>query len=71
MKRRVMIQADESLLERARQLAGERGITFPQLVRDAIEREVDRDPDQPLSCVGAVDTGGRAREREYRPDAWR
>lgn len=70
MKRRVMIQADESLLERARQRAGERGITFPQLVRDAIEREVDRDPDRSLSCVGTVDTGGLAREREYRPDAW-
>ncbi|MDQ6819700.1 MAG: ribbon-helix-helix domain-containing protein [Actinomycetota bacterium] len=71
MKRRVMVQADDELLERARRLAGERGVTFPQLVRDALERELARDPDGGLSCVGVVDTGGRAREREYRPDPWR
>jgi hypothetical protein len=42
MKRRVMIQADEGLLTRARRVAGERGITFPQLVRDALEHELQR-----------------------------
>jgi hypothetical protein len=71
MKRRVMIQADESLLARARKVAGERGVTFPQLVRDALERELgDGDPG-PLSSAGAIDSRGEARRREYRPDAWR
>lgn len=71
MKRRVMIQADESLLARAHKLAGQRGVTFPQLVRDALEHELrDADP-EPLTCAGTVDSGGHARQREYRPDAWR
>lgn len=71
MKRRVMIQADESLLARARKAAGERGVTFPQLVRDALEHELrDADPG-PLTSAGAIDSGGKARKREYRPDTWR
>jgi hypothetical protein len=36
----VMIQAARALLERARQSARTRGIIFPQLVRDVLEREV-------------------------------
>lgn len=71
MARRVMIQADDALLERARKVAGERGVTFPQLVRDALERELRRDPEGTFACIGAVDSGGRAREREYRPEPWR
>ncbi len=46
-------------------------MTFPQLVRDALERELgDADPG-PLSCAGAIDSRGEARNREYRPDPWR
>lgn len=71
MKRRVMVQADDALLERARKVASERGVSFPQLVRDALERELARDPEGALSCLGVVDSGGRARAREYRPDPWR
>jgi len=67
-----MIQADEALLARARKAAGDRGITFPQLVRDALERELGANEQAaPLSSTGAVDSGGEARRREYRPDAWR
>ena len=40
--RRVMIQADDNLLDRAQRAARERGVTFPQLVRDALERELAR-----------------------------
>jgi hypothetical protein len=71
--KRVMIQADGALLERARRAARERGVTFPQLVRDALEHELGprSGSPRPLSSVGAVSTGGRAREREYAPDAWR
>jgi hypothetical protein len=71
--KRVMIQMEPGLLERAKRLARERGVSFPQLVREALTRELalSAEPIRPLSCVGAVSTGGRAREREYGPDAWR
>jgi hypothetical protein len=70
---RVMIQADRQLLERARRAAHERGVTFPQLVREALERELvaRSEPPRPLSCVGVISTGGQARERVYEPDEWR
>jgi hypothetical protein len=71
--RRVMIQADDDLLERARRVARERGITFPQFVREALERELAAHarPIPPLTCVGVVSTGGEAARGEYRPDPWR
>lgn len=68
-----MIQADEALLERARRAARERGVTFPQLVREALEHELALrlEPPRRLTCAGAISTEGRARERVYEPDAWR
>lgn len=68
-----MIQADAALLERARRAARERGVTFPQLVREALEHELAARSGAPrrLSCAGVISTGGGAREREYEPDAWR
>jgi hypothetical protein len=73
MMRRVMIQADRELLDRARQAARARGVTFPQFVREAIERELAQrsGPPRRLACVGVVSTGGRARQRVYTPDEWR
>jgi hypothetical protein len=73
MMKRVMIQGERSLFERAQQAARERGVTFPQLVREALERElaIAAQPARPLTCVGAVSTGGAARDREYEPDPWR
>jgi hypothetical protein len=71
--KRVMIQADAELLERARRAARERGVSFPQLVRLALERELAPTP-RPLhrlACVGIISTHGEARRREYEPDAWR
>jgi hypothetical protein len=71
--KRVMIQADDELLERARRVAHERGVTFPQLVRQALERELapTRHPARRLACVGVISTNGEARRRGYEPDAWR
>lgn len=66
-----MFQADELLLTRARKTASERGITFPQLVRDALEHEIGLRAREPLSSTGTVDSGGTARRRDYEPDAWR
>ncbi len=68
-----MIQADSTLLERARRAARERGVTFPQLVRDALEHELATrsEPPRQLTCAGVISTRGRARERVYEPDPWR
>jgi hypothetical protein len=68
-----MFQAEKALLERARRAAHERGVTFPQLVRDALEHELGprSGAPRPLSSAGVVSTGGLARRREYEPDAWR
>lgn len=71
MNRRVMIQADEALLSRARNVASDRGITFPQLVRQALEHEIGLRSREPLSSTGVVESGGAARQREYQPDTWR
>jgi hypothetical protein len=70
---RVMIQADRELLEQARRAAHERGVTFPQLVREALAHELAAraEPPRPLSCVGVIRTGGQARGRAYEPDEWR
>lgn len=38
--KRMIIQADERLLDRARDAAHSRGISVAQLVRDALEREL-------------------------------
>lgn len=73
MMQRVMIQADRTLLERAQRVAQERGVSFPQLVRESLERELSLSMAQPkpISCAGVVSTGGKARARGYEPDAWR
>jgi hypothetical protein len=71
--KRVMIQADDRLLERARRVARERGVTFPQLVREALEHELGQSLYSPrrLSCVGVISTEGQASRRVYEPDPWR
>ncbi len=68
---RVMIQADRDLLERARTAAHHRGISFPAFVRAAVENELREAGQPPLTCIGVIDAGGRARERVYEPDPWR
>lgn len=68
-----MFQADSALLERAQRAARERGVSFPQFVRDALEHELSTRSTVPpsLSCVGVIETGGAARGRSYEPDPWR
>jgi hypothetical protein len=70
---RVMIQVDPPLLERAKREARRRGVSFPQLVREALARELalSAEPVAPLTCIGVLDTQGKARGREYEPDPWR
>jgi hypothetical protein len=68
---RVMIQADRTMLAQARAAARERGLSFPAFVRAAIEHELLHARQPELSCVGIIDTSGRARSRQYEPDQWR
>lgn len=75
--RRMMIQADEALLERARRLADDRGVSVAQVVRDALEREVGPSAPQPeIRSAGAFDSGRddlsrRAADDEYAPPPFR
>lgn len=73
MMQRVMIQAERALIERAQRGAHERGVSFPQFVREALERELALSvaKPKPLSCAGILSTEGRARAGAYEPDAWR
>lgn len=71
--KRIMIQADEALLRRARRAAARRGVSIAQIVRDALEREVGggRQP-PPLSTGRFRSTEGDLSERagrdEFEPD---
>ncbi len=75
--RRLMIQADEDLLKRAKQRASERGVSIAQIVREALERELAPPAAQPeIRCVGVFasesgDLSGRATDDEYRPAPFR
>jgi post-segregation antitoxin (ccd killing protein) len=65
------VEVDAELLERARRLAGERGVAVPQLVQDALEHELaeaapnsgqlrqteDEGEQPPLTCIGAFSSG--------------
>ena len=70
---RVTFRADSALLERARRAARERGATFTQLMRDALERELASPSGlpPPLRSVGVVSTRGHRTELAYKPDRWR
>ena len=74
--KRLMIQADEDLLERARRRAAERGVSIAQIVREALERELgDQRQPEPLSLgkyrSRAGDLARRASDGEYEPPPWR
>jgi hypothetical protein len=75
--RRLMIQADEGLLDRAKRLAADRGVSVAQVVRDALEREVGPPAPQPrIQSAGAFDSGQddlsrRATNDEYTPPPFR
>jgi hypothetical protein len=79
MMRRLMIQAEPELIERAKRRARERGVSVAQVVRDAMERELgdaqERIP-PPLNCIGIGRSGRgdlsrRASEDEYEPEPFR
>jgi hypothetical protein len=52
------VEVDADLLERARRVAGERGIALRQLVQEALEHELDGDePQPPFPLIGAFSSG--------------
>jgi hypothetical protein len=81
MMQRLMIQAEPELVGRAKRRARERGVSFAQVVREALEHELGVD-DQgeplapPLNCIGAFASGRsdlsrRASEDEFEPEPFR
>ena len=74
--KRVMIQADESLLARARSRAAERGVSVAQVVRDALERELGPiSPAPAILCTGSFHSGegdlARRASTDYQPPSFR
>jgi hypothetical protein len=56
--RRYVLQADDALLERAREVAHERGVSMAQVVRDALEKELgDASAPQRSRLIGAFESG--------------
>jgi hypothetical protein len=80
MMRRLMIQAEPELVERAKRRARERGVSVAQVVREALEHELGAAEEEPtpppLRCVGAFRSGRSdlsrlASEDIFEPDSWR
>lgn len=75
--KRIMIQADDELLTRARRRAADRGVSVAQVVREALERELGPAQPQPqVRCAGAFASGRgdlsrRASADEYEPPPFR
>ena len=75
--KRIMVQADERLLKRARERAAERGVSIAQVFRDALERDLGVEHAPPkLTTIGIVSSehGGmsrRASDGEYEPEPYR
>ena len=80
MMRRLMIQAEPELVERAKRRARERGVSVAQVVREAMEHELGVEEEEPLApalnCIGIGRSGRgdlsrRASEDEYEPEPFR
>lgn len=75
--KRIMIQADERLLERARDRASQEGISIAQLFRRALERDLGQQAaPPPLRSIGLVasehgDLSRRASQGEFEPEPFR
>lgn len=78
MMKRMIIQADERLLDRAREAAHSRGISIAQLVREALEKELGSARRRKPRILGAFESKPgtmSAREATERgrvpPRSWR
>jgi hypothetical protein len=74
--KRMMIQAEDALLERAKRRAADRGVSVAQLVREALERELGpASPTPDVRCAGAFSSGqgdlARRAGDDYEPPSFR
>jgi len=74
--RRMMIQADDELLERTRRRAGDLGVSMAQFIRDALERELGPAAPAPeIQSGGSFASGrgdlGRRASEDYEPPPFR
>jgi hypothetical protein len=78
MMQRLMIQAEPELIEQAKRKAAERGVSVAQVVREAMQHELEPDEERippPLTCIG-IGRSGRsdlselASEDIYEPRSW-
>jgi len=75
--KRIMIQADEELIARARDAAHRRGVSVAQVVREALERELGPARRPRTRLIGAFDSGRTdiarrsARAPRVPPRPWR
>lgn len=73
MMKRIIIQAEQDLLDRARERAVERGVSLAQVFREALERDLgEAAPPPPLLSlgIGSSDRGDlsrRASDGEFVP----
>jgi predicted DNA-binding protein len=51
------VEIDSALLERVRRVARERGVAVSQVVREALEHELEEGEQPPLTCIGAFSSG--------------
>jgi len=70
--KRMMIQADDALLDRARRRAADRGVSVAQLFREALERELGpAEPTPAVHCAGVFRSGqgdlARRAGEDYEP----
>ena len=60
--RKVLIQADDDLLERAKERAAQRGVSFARFAREALEKEVGPPQERRSRLIGAFESWSRVRE---------
>jgi hypothetical protein len=72
---RTTIVAPEELLQRLRQIAGERGVSLAAVIREALEEKALAQRPRPKSVgIGASgyhDTARRTAEERHEPRSWR
>jgi len=73
--KRTSIMAEPATLESLRRLAAERGVSFAEVVREALEQKASEFRPAPRSVgvgdSGDPDTAGRAGEERIPPRSWR
>ncbi len=57
--KRAIFQAEPELLERAQRRARERGVSFAELVRSSLERELNADAPRPMPRHSLFRSGGK------------